>query len=222
MECALPPRYPDLTPEKALIFRITHRDNVPWILDHGLHCASSDLRDPNFISIGKPDLIKGRSRKRVKVPPGGTLADYVPFYFAPRTPMLGDIRLGCGGVAKRANDEIIFLVSSLHDLDSNSVTFLFTDRHAATRYAQFSSALADLPGWVPWEALRAMDFKRDPDNPDAFERYQAEALAYRHVPIGALQAIACYSESVKTRLDGWIAERVLAVKTVVRPGWYIP
>lgn len=25
-----------LTPEKGLIFRITHRDNVPWILENGV------------------------------------------------------------------------------------------------------------------------------------------------------------------------------------------
>jgi hypothetical protein len=30
-----------LTPEKALIFRIVHRDNLPWILGDGLHCQSS-------------------------------------------------------------------------------------------------------------------------------------------------------------------------------------
>lgn len=30
----------NLNPEKALIFRIVHRDNLPWILDHGLHCRS--------------------------------------------------------------------------------------------------------------------------------------------------------------------------------------
>ena len=30
-----------LTSEKGLIFRITHIANVPWILDHGLHCPDS-------------------------------------------------------------------------------------------------------------------------------------------------------------------------------------
>jgi hypothetical protein len=28
----------NLNAEKAFIFRIVHRDNVPWMLDHGLHC----------------------------------------------------------------------------------------------------------------------------------------------------------------------------------------
>jgi len=41
----------DLTPAKALIFRITHIANVPWLLDHGLHRPTSDLRDPTFRRI---------------------------------------------------------------------------------------------------------------------------------------------------------------------------
>ena len=214
------PDYPDLTREKALIFRITHRDNVPWILDNGLHCAASDVRDPNFVAIGKPDLIKVRSRKPIEVPPGGTLADYVTFYFAPRTPMLGDIRLG-QGVPKRANAEIVFLISSLPELQKNGVAFLFTDRHAGTRYARFSSSLDDL-GWLPWGAFRTRSFRKDPDNPDAFEQYQAEALAHGHVPLRALLGIACYSDDVKARLDGLVAERGLTVTTYLRTGWYIP
>lgn len=46
-----------LTPEKALIFRITHKDNVPWILDHGLHCHSSAVCDSQFVSIGSREII---------------------------------------------------------------------------------------------------------------------------------------------------------------------
>ena len=41
-----------LGPEHAHIFRITHIDNVPWILKHGLHCQSSGTKDPNFVPIG--------------------------------------------------------------------------------------------------------------------------------------------------------------------------
>lgn len=220
MERAVVRDYPILTPDEAQIFRITHRDNVPWILDHGLHCSSSSVRDPNFIAIGKPDLIGARAARKVEVQPGGTLADYVPFYFAPRTPMLGNIRFGTG-VPQRANEEIVFLVSSLHYLREHGVTFIFSDRHAATRYARFSSSVADL-SWLPWEDFRAMRFKRDPDEPDRFDRYQAEALAHQHVPIAALRGIACYADHVKSWLDEAIAVRGLSVKTYLRTGWYIP
>lgn len=49
-----------LTPARALIFRITHRANLPWILANGLHCQSAGVSDPNFVSIGNPELIDRR------------------------------------------------------------------------------------------------------------------------------------------------------------------
>jgi hypothetical protein len=47
----------NLNSDRALIFRITHVANVPWILDHGLHCRNSTHRDPAFQEIGNPELI---------------------------------------------------------------------------------------------------------------------------------------------------------------------
>lgn len=72
-----------LTPESAHIFRITHRDNIPWILDHGLHCANSDVRDPNFVPIGNEEVIARRAPRLIQISPGGTISDYVAFYFTP-------------------------------------------------------------------------------------------------------------------------------------------
>jgi hypothetical protein len=57
-----------LTPERALIFRITHIDNVPWILDHGLHCRNSSELDRSYRDIGNPDLIAKRAARRVLIP----------------------------------------------------------------------------------------------------------------------------------------------------------
>ena len=64
-----------LSPDRALIFRITHIANVPWILANGLHCESSNVRDPDHVSIGNPDLIEKRRIRVVPMPPGGTLSD---------------------------------------------------------------------------------------------------------------------------------------------------
>ena len=122
----------DLSPERGLIFRITHIDNLPWILANGLHCAKG-VQDPPFVSIGNPDLITKRAIHRVPEPPGGTLADYVPFYFTPRSPMLMNISTGWKGITKRANDEIVVIVSSIASLVANDIPFLFTDRHAYSR-----------------------------------------------------------------------------------------
>ena len=104
----------NLNPGKALIFRITHRDNLPWVLDHGLYARNGGVSDPTFRNIGNLDLIDKRSRRTVPVPPGGTLSDYVPFYFTPFSIMMYNIKTGYGGVKRVPNDEIIIFVSSLH------------------------------------------------------------------------------------------------------------
>lgn len=49
--------YTSLNPEKALIWRIVHRDNLPWILDNGLYCGHSSVKAPSWVSIGNPELI---------------------------------------------------------------------------------------------------------------------------------------------------------------------
>jgi ssDNA thymidine ADP-ribosyltransferase, DarT len=109
--------YPRLNPEKALIWRIVHRDNVPWILDHGLFCANCSPQAPDYVTIGNPELIGRRSQRIVPIPPGGTLADYVPFYFTPFSVMMKNIHSG-RSVEKRSNDEIVILVSSLPHVQS--------------------------------------------------------------------------------------------------------
>ena len=71
----------ELTPDNALVFRLTHIENVAWILRHGLHCKASEKQDPQFVTIGNPDLIQKRTQRIVPTGPGGTLDHYIPFYF---------------------------------------------------------------------------------------------------------------------------------------------
>lgn len=94
--------YKKLNPERVLIFRIVHIDNVPWILDNGMHCRTSEIQAPDYRVIGNKDLILIRGSRAVPIQPGGTLADYVPFYFTPFSPMLYNINTGFGGVEERA------------------------------------------------------------------------------------------------------------------------
>lgn len=72
--------YRNLNPEKALIWRIVHRDNLPWILANGLHCGNSPVKAPDWINIGNPELISKRASHPVPQAPGGVLNDYIPFY----------------------------------------------------------------------------------------------------------------------------------------------
>lgn len=209
---------PILNPDKALIFRITHRDNLPSILDNGLHAPNGGKHDPNHRNIGNVDLIGKRTRRLVKVGPGGTLDDYVPFYFTPYSIMLLNIHTGYN-VKQVPNEEILILVSSLHKVAEEKIPFVFTDQHAYPPMAKYYTKLDDLDK-VPWNQLNRRDFKGDPDDPGKKERYQAEALIWKHVPLRALLGICSYNVTV----DGWVqqelAKRELNVKTYVQENWY--
>lgn len=209
-----------LSPEKALIFRITHRDNVRWILVNGLHCQTSDVNDPNFVSIGNPELIDRRTHRAVEIPPNGTLADYVPFYFTPFSPMLYNIKTGYAGIPRRGNEEIVVVVSSLPKLDEHGVEYVFTDSHAYLKTARFYDDAAQLGDVVDYDLLRRRDFQGDPERPDKKDRYQAEALAYRFVPVDAVLGIGCYTSEIKSNLETTCSELGVNVKIVHRSEWY--
>ena len=210
-----------LSPEKALIFRITHIENVLWILTNGLHCRNSGVLDPNYRDIGNQDLIAKRSHRQVPIPPGGTLSDYIPFYFTPYSPMLLNIKTGHNGMQRTPMPEIVILASSLRTLSEQGIPFVFTDRHAylCTADDAFSSDLADL-GRIDWKILQARDFKRYPNDPGKFERYQAEALVYLHLPVGALAGIVCHGPAQEARLRELVQNTNLQLTVAARPGWY--
>lgn len=154
----------NLNPEKALIFRIVHVANVPWILQHGMHCRSAANQDQNYVNIGSASLVDKRSRRVVPIPPGGTLSDYVPFYFTPFSIMTFNIKTGYGGITKRDNTDIIIFVSSIHRLRKLRLSFVFTNQHAYSIDTMFYSEIEDLQN-IDWTLLQNRDFKTNDADP---------------------------------------------------------
>lgn len=207
-----------LDPWKARIFRIVHRDNLPAILRQGLVCPNRAEEGAEWVSIGNPDVIGRRRSKTVTTAPGGVLADYIPFYFTPWSVMLFNIITG-RSVPKRNRDEILFLVSSLSRVQEVGGQAVFSDIHALREGARFYSDLADLSR-VDFDLLKTRDFRRDPDDPGRFDRYQAEALVHDALPLNGLLGLACYTEATKQEVDRLVAEAKAALTVAVRPDWY--
>jgi hypothetical protein len=208
----------NLNKDKALIFRITHCDNVPWILDHGLHARNGAVFDSNYRNIGNVDLIGKRSLRPVPVPPGGTLSDYVPFYFTPFSIMMYNIKTGYG-VKKVPNEEIVILVASLHHLALQGIPFVFTDQHAYPVMAGYYTELKQLDR-VDWPLLQSRNFQHDPDDPGKKERYQAEALIWKYVPLDALRAVCCHTQATEQQIRSQLDQRGCTLETRVQPNWY--
>lgn len=211
--------YSNLNPEKALIWRITHRHNLPWILANGLHPGNSLVRSQEWVSIGNEDLINRRSHRQVPFPPGGVLNDYVPFYFTPFSPMLYNIHTGRGGVRYVPNADIVILVSSLRKVAEMGLPFVFTDRHAYPVTANYFRTLDALER-IDWPLLQQRNFKRSEDDPEKVERYQAEALIHGSVPISALIGVVCYTQAIEQELQTQSRNMGINLDIHHIPAWY--
>ncbi len=206
-----------LNPKRALIFRIVHQGNVPAILSDGCHCRSTQDK-AKYVEIGNPELIQKRTTREIPCAPGGTLSDYVPFYFTPFSPMLYNIKTGFGGIQKRPMNEIAIFVSSLRLLRDRDVEFVFSDRHAYLKTALFSSSLDDLSRII-WPTLQARNFRKD--DLERFEKYQAEALVHKHVPLEAFLGVACYDTKTAAAMKVGVEKSGASLKVVARPEWYL-
>ncbi len=181
--------------------------------------ASAADQDPNYVNIGSASLIDRRSRRVVPIAPGGTLSDYVPFYFTPFSIMMFNIKTGYGGITKRDNKDIVIFVSSIHKLRELGLCFVFTDQHAYPIDTMFYSEIDDLQH-IDWTLLQNRDFKTNDADPGKQSRYQAEALVHEHVPLSAVLGIGCYNEAVRKQVEATMlaSGQKMSVKTT--PSWY--
>ncbi|MBZ8182847.1 DUF4433 domain-containing protein [Oscillatoria salina IIICB1] len=78
------------------IYHITHVNNLSSILNSSGLIAFNQLKQQraNYTDIAHQTIQDRRARKQVPCGAGGVLHDYVPFYFAPRSPMLYTINRG--------------------------------------------------------------------------------------------------------------------------------
>lgn len=201
------------------IYRITHYRNLPFIMKHGLHCQSSDVLDTHFVQIGFPTLINQRNDRVVPVEPFGTLADYVPFYFTVRSPMLFVIAMGNDPeVIKTPQEEIVYLVSTVTKLEGTGIQYVFTDRHAKLGYATFYSNHEDIKK-LDWNIIKSDRWGRQ-NGIERKEIKQAECLIYKHLPVDAIIGIACKSHIVYNEIEKMMQSTRTEVPIKLKPGWY--
>ncbi len=161
-----------------------------------------------------------RGERPVRLQPDqAVLSDYIPFYFTPYSPMLLNIVTG-RNVQQRQKSDIVILVSSLAKVEEAAIPYLFTDRHAYLINANFSNNKDHLATMIRWDLLQARDFKRDAEDPEKSERYQAEALIHKHLPVDALLGVVAYNDTVINEIQALVDERQLDLGVYSRPSWF--
>lgn len=209
-----------IAPSPIPLYRITHLDNLPHILAQGgLYASSSPLLDPGFKPIGNPGIISRRAGIAAPHPLGGTLSDFIPFYFGPRSPMLYQIAHGYNGVIKIPQEEIIYLVSTYEHVRSLGLTCFFTDGNAASQTTTFFTDDKDLSR-VDWEAVYTRYWENTPMDLRRKEKKQAEVLVEAFVPLDALLYICVYNSTAKLKAEALLVAAGVSIPVKTDPSLY--
>lgn len=197
------------------VFRLTHIDNIKYIMSKGLVRASSPLRDENYVSIGDVQVIQVRKDRKFQ---GCQLSDFMPFYFGPRSPMLYVIQHGYNGVRKVKPEDIVYCVVRIEDIIKNDIDCIFTDGHALSSLTNYyyKSSLANLNNIVNYDDVYST-FWNIEDDPDLKRRKEAELLINEDLPAQYIRGIVVYNDKAKEYL---INLGVAAELIVVMPGYY--
>lgn len=125
------------------IYHFTHVDNLAAIRDGAcLRCDAVALHGMTRTEVGARDIKESR-RRPIPVAPGGHVGDYVPFYFAPRSPMMYRISCDCrDSVPDRyqgGDTPLIYLVTTVGAVIGAGLTWVATDGNAATATTEFTA-----------------------------------------------------------------------------------
>lgn len=210
-------------PVPTLLFHFTRVEHLATIIASGLHCdRRAQAEGLLSIEVGNREVKSLRSARGVSVHPGGVVADYVPFYFAPRSPMLYVIDRG--GVASYSDgtDRIIYLATTLERLAELGLDPVLSDRNAALRVAAFHRWRDGEPedSFIDWPLMKATMWNSDADHPDRMERRMAECLVHGTVPWEAIQFVGAKSQTVLDEVNAVLARTAAAPSVGVRPRWY--
>lgn len=203
------------------IYHITHLRNLSKILDEGCLWCDNESKNRNLQAKGIAyDAIKERrARREVPTCKCGFLSDYVPFYFAPRSPMLYAIHSGMVESCEEGQEPIIHLVAKAEVVAENSLPFTFTNGHAEMKPSEFYENLADLDK-IDWELMKAQYWNDTADDQNRKWRRQAEFLVYNHFPINLIAGIGVISEEMKAVVETILDEKGTKIKVAVLPNWY--
>src|SRR2546428_11719180 len=203
------------------IYHITHLDNLPAIIQRDcLLCDNGRAAEGiACLGIAHVHIKQRRARKAVPIAPGGTLADFVPFYFAPRSPMLYAINGGRVEGYKGGQAPILHLVSSAETVAAAGLSFCFTDGHAEMDISDFYGDLADLRK-IDWEIMKARYWRDTNEDNDRKRRRQAEFLVHNTLPWQLITEVGVFSPKGAAAVTAALATVAHKPTVAVHRDWY--
>ena len=219
-------------PVPTPLFHITPITNLNRIALSGELYSKHELvlRGLNPANISYDHIQARRAARAVPLAPGGTLHDYVPFHFAPRSPMLDAVNRGKVPNCLHRQQDIVHVVCQAQNVAAAGFPLVFTDFHAVLEWAHFFGDLNDLdqinwplffePPLVGGYCKYYFSDETRPKYANRSESRQAEFLVHRSVPIGQILRIGVYDANAQTRAAEQLAGTDWNPNIDVVRGWY--
>jgi hypothetical protein len=183
------------------IYHFTDFGNIPKIVEAGgLHCDAHMVDHClGFTECAEVGIKSARRAKPVPVEPYGTVGDYVPFYYAPRSPMMSSITHGkVPGYTNSKN--LVYLVSDLDAVHAADLVWVCTDGNARSGLTQFFNTWADLGANTDWQVIRTRMWSNTETDGDRRRRRMAEFLVHKFFPEELVSAIFVHNNKMALKI----------------------
>jgi hypothetical protein len=171
-----------------------------------------------------------RATKMVSKPPGGVIHDYVPFYFAPRSPMLFTINRGNVPDCPFRQQDIVHMETTVEAVVDDGLHYVFYDYNATLDIATCYSNVKDLDkiNWSLFQESPRMDgyckFWNSRMDVAKYvlrqETRQAEFLVHESVPLKLITTVGAYDESKADEVREILEDGNIDLSVEVKPNWY--
>lgn len=148
------------------------------------------------------------------------VADYVPFYFAARSPMLRSI---LGGRVKEygtGQTDLVYLVARLSRMIEHGRVWAATDRNAVLETAKFTSDRRRLAEHIDWSIMMDQYWANTAEDGSRRERRMAGLLVHDSVPWNVFSHLATCCEARVRDVEPKLSSTDKPPKVIVRPTWY--
>lgn len=211
--------------KQRLLFHFTHVDNLPTILTTGALISDRLAQRRTTTDVGDQDVKAARRACVVPVGPGGCVDEYVPFYFAARSPMMFriacDHRDGVGGRYPDGDHPLVYLVTSVERVVAAGLPWVASDGNCASAVTTYVDSRLDLDGHVDWNVMALQIWRDTPEDPDRRRRRAAEFLVHERLPVDLLLGCATQSEDMADTVRGLLTDAGHGgMHLRVRPDWY--
>lgn len=219
-------------PHPLRIFHITPIPNLVGITKSKKLYANSVLRKKKLqhANIAYQGAQGKRATKLVAKPPGGVIHDYVPFYFAPRSPMLAAINAGLVEDCIHRQPDIVHFVSTVEAVVEEGLDFVFYDHNATLNFAKCFNDLADLDkiDWDLFFEAPLLDgycqYYFDNVNNLRYIRRkatrQAEFLVHKTFPLSLIDCVGVYSKEKAAEVQEIFDDADIDIPVEVKTAWY--